>query len=95
MSTRSTSSREVLPPTVCLLQGDAQGRGGHERLRAVNTIERVVILGLRAAPSAVKIQIGDETARELTFDYDANAKTLVVRKPAMPAAGDFTMALGE
>ena len=76
-------------------KGTLKGEAVTSGFAPVNTVERVVILGLGAAPSAVKIQIGDETARELTFDYDANAKTLVVRKPAMPAAGDFTMALEE
>ena len=50
---------------------------------------------MTASPSAVKLQVGDEAARELTFDYDANAKTLVVRKPAMPVAGDFAISLVE
>jgi len=41
-------------------------------------IERVVVMGLDRGPKKISLESTDG-ARELTFDFDANTKTLTIR----------------
>jgi alpha 1,3-glucosidase len=49
-------------------------------------IERIIIIGLREAPSSV-----DVGSTSLGFTYDSHAKILVIRKPDMPAVDEWQM----
>ena len=58
-----------------------------------NLLERVELLGLGGwRPVAVTLEIGG-TATELGFSYSAERQRLVVRKPAVAIASDFTITL--
>eukprot|EP00613_Pedinella_sp_CCMP2098_P070138 CAMPEP_0171921638 /NCGR_PEP_ID=MMETSP0993-20121228/20470_1 /TAXON_ID=483369 /ORGANISM="non described non described, Strain CCMP2098" /LENGTH=937 /DNA_ID=CAMNT_0012559095 /DNA_START=98 /DNA_END=2911 /DNA_ORIENTATION=+ len=55
-------------------------------------IERVVVMGLDRGPKKISLESTDG-ARELTFDFDANTKTLTIRKPDVLATSDFTISI--
>ena len=62
-----------------------------------NTVERVVVLGLKRRPTAVVVAseaaggAGGAAGRELGFQYDAATSRLVVRKPDVRVAHDFVI----
>jgi len=56
-----------------------------------NWLERVEIVGV-AAPARMVLTAGGET-RELAFSYSATTNRLVVRKPAVPMAADWSIEL--
>jgi len=55
-----------------------------------NTIERVVVLGLKNAPSSVTFE-GTDVA--VDFDFHAEQNLLVLRKPDVKVVDDWTIAL--
>lgn len=54
------------------------------------SIERLVVVGLGAAPNKVVTQTGTGGGAA-TFNYDASKDVLTVRKPMLPAAEDWTV----
>lgn len=71
--------------------------GGNKAFVPTNTVERVVVLGLGKAPKSVTATEGEgasDAGRALSFEYDAAADVLTVRKPDVKAAYDFTITLG-
>jgi alpha 1,3-glucosidase len=57
-----------------------------------NTVERVIVVGVTATPSAVSITDAKGT-RSTQFKFDAAKKTVVIRKPDVVMAGDWTIKL--
>jgi len=55
-------------------------------------VERVVVMGVRAAPKGAKVMDGG-APRELSFDYNPAASMLVVRKPLTAIAKDWVIEL--
>ena len=58
-----------------------------------NTLERLVILGLDAKPTAVVATDAQGKATGLTFKYDDSLRTLTVRKPDLLMAEDWSIKL--
>lgn len=56
-----------------------------------NTVERIVVAGLGGAPRVVSVKDADGASRTLTFDYDAGADVLTVRKPDVKVAYDWAV----
>ena len=86
------------------LTGSADGAptaadaGAHDKDAPANTVERLVVLGLKRRPSAVVVASeaaggGGAAGRELGFQYDAATSRLVVRKPDVRVAFDFKIEL--
>jgi mannosyl-oligosaccharide alpha-1,3-glucosidase len=62
---------------------------------APNTIERVIILGLKEAPKRVLVEEqGSQSGLvEATFSYDAANRVLTIKKPDVKATGTWTISL--
>ena len=58
-----------------------------------NTLERLVIVGLDAKPTAVVATDAQGKATGLTFKYDDSLRTLTVRKPDLLMAEDWSIKL--
>jgi len=69
-----------------------QGSAGKYETAAV--VERVIVLGLTAAPKVVRAQVGSGEGVTLESTFNAAKKELVIRKPAVPIASDWTITLG-
>lgn len=52
-------------------------------------IERIVVLGLGAAPSKLVVINQDNSSRSLDFSYDGSTKILVIRKPELSALKEW------
>jgi len=61
-------------------------------LETSSWIERVVVLGLPAAPTAVHV-VSDGRDESLDFKYEAQLQKLVIRKPAVNTAADWSVIL--
>ncbi|XP_065833509.1 neutral alpha-glucosidase AB-like isoform X2 [Oscarella lobularis] len=55
-------------------------------------IERVIIIGLANAPTSVRLS-ASPVGEPLNFLYNANAQTLVIKKPGVNVASDFKLTL--
>lgn len=68
--------------------------GGGKAFAPGNTVERIIIAGIGKAPVSVSAIDGDGAAkRALTFTYDATTDVLVIRKPDVKVAYDWSIAL--
>lgn len=57
-----------------------------------NAIERIVVLGLTYKPASVMATAGG-SVRSLDFEYDGKTKILTIRKPAVAADADWSIAV--
>ena len=62
----------------------------NDNYKPENTVERVIVVGVKAAPGAVSITDAKGT-RTTQSKYDAAKQTLVIRKPDVVMAGDWTI----
>jgi alpha 1,3-glucosidase len=68
--------------------------GGNKAYAQSNTVERIIVAGLGRSPKAVLAkESGDAQGRSVSFTYDAEADVLVIRKPEVKAAYDWTCTL--
>jgi len=58
-----------------------------------NTVERVVILGVKAAPASIVAKTSGGVTRDLTFVYESSLARLTIRKPDVVAAEDWTITI--
>lgn len=56
-------------------------------------VERIIVLGLASNPSAVRAQQGGNSPQTLESTFNAAKKELVIRKPGVAIANDFTITL--
>ena len=56
-------------------------------------IERIVVLGLRAAPSKLMVEDQNNSIRGLDFSYEGSTKVLVIRKPDLSAMNKWDISL--
>ncbi|XP_048585965.1 neutral alpha-glucosidase AB isoform X2 [Nematostella vectensis] len=56
-------------------------------------IERIVILGISNSPKSVVLTSSDTANRQLQFTHDKSAYTLTIKKPAVNAASEWTIAM--
>jgi len=68
-----------------------QGAGG--KFETAAAVERVVVLGLASAPKVVRAQVGGGAPVTLESNFNAAKKELIIRKPSVPIAGDWTISL--
>jgi alpha 1,3-glucosidase len=73
------------PNGVLTSEDAAGGQGGKQGFAPINTVERIVVLGFKAAPKSITTKAG----ASLDFIFDATTNTLTVRKPGMKVAEDF------
>ncbi|MEE6526659.1 hypothetical protein FKM82_027435, partial [Ascaphus truei] len=55
-------------------------------------IERVIIIGA-ASPTSATLRLPDGSETPLEFDYNPNTAVIIVRKPGVNIASDFTLSL--
>ena len=67
-------------------------RPENENFKPRNTLERVVVVGVKQPPTSVSVTDG-KGARTATFDYNAQMQLLTIRKPNVPMSSDWTIAL--
>ena len=65
--------------------------GGGKNFVPPNTVERIVILGVPTAPRKVVMQNHEGATESLTFLHDVPSASLVIRKPDVAVAYDFTL----
>ena len=58
-----------------------------------NTVERILVAGAKAAPSAVSASEAGGAPRALAFTYDAAADVVTIKKPDVHVAYDFVVTL--
>jgi len=56
-------------------------------------VERIIVLGLASGPKVARAQSGDSPAVTLESSYNAAKKELVIRKPAVAIAADWTITI--
>jgi len=56
-----------------------------------NTVERLVVVGLKKEPSQVRAVTDGGDSKALTFTMDTQTKALTVRKPDLRIASDWTV----
>ncbi|EFA77026.1 alpha-glucosidase II [Heterostelium album PN500] len=54
--------------------------------KPVNTVERIVVLGINNKPSAISY-----ADKPLQFEYDKSLSSVVIRKPDLPISSDWTI----
>jgi len=66
--------------------------GGSGEYNPQNTVERVVAVGVKAAPKTVVVSDAKGT-REIMFEYDVKTEKVVLRKPDVLMASDWSITL--
>lgn len=61
--------------------------------QAVNTVERVVIVGLMQAPSKVLLKTWGSDAVELSSSFDSSTRVLTIKKPDVKVTETWTITL--
>ena len=68
---------------------------GMTQLTQGRMIERIIVMGLKTAPSKLIVMDDDvdraKNPRSLDFSYDANTKILVIRKPEISAVKEWNI----
>ncbi len=64
---------------------------GSKAFAVANSIERIVVVGLGAAPAKAFATNQDGAETEVDFAYDASKDVVTVRKPGVKAAYDFSV----
>lgn len=69
----------------------ASAAGGGKAWAPANTVERILVAGIGQEPKAVTAADAGAAARPVSFEYDAAADVLTIRKPDVKVAYDWTV----